>query len=50
MLNFLPKTRQDSDYAMYKYMGVGIVSSNVYDRQPVWLQGMLPTANNGCTM
>ena len=36
-LNFLPKTRQDSDYAMYKHMGVGIVSSNVYDRQSMWL-------------
>ena len=50
MLNFLPKTRQNSDYAMYKHMGVGIVSSNVYDRQPVWLQGLQPTANNGSIM
>ncbi len=37
MLKFLLKTRQDSDYAMYKHMGVGIVSSNVYDRQSMWL-------------
>ena len=50
MLKFSPKTRQNNDYAMYKHMGIGIVSTNVYDRQPVWLQGMLPTANNGCTM
>ena len=50
MLKFLPKTRQNNDYAMYKHMGIGIVSANVYDLQPVWLQGMQPTANNGCTM
>ena len=36
--------------AIYKHMRIGIVSTNVYGRQPVWLQGMLPTANNGCTM
>ena len=50
MLKLLPKTRQKNDYAMYKHMGVGIVSSDVYDRQPVWLQGLLPTANNGSIM
>ena len=50
MLKFSLKTRQNNDYAMYKHMGVGIVSSNVYDRQPVWLQGLLPTANNGSIM
>ena len=50
MLEFLLKTRQNNDYAMYKHMGIGIVSTNVYDRQPVWLQGLLPTANNGSIM
>ena len=43
-LKFLLKTRQNNDYAIYKHIGIGIVSTNVYDRQPVWLQGMLPTA------
>ena len=37
MLNSLPKTRQNNDYAIYKHMGIGIVSTNVYDRQPMWL-------------
>ena len=50
MLKFSPKTRQNNDYAIYKHMGIGIVSTNVYDRQPVWLQGMQPTANNGSIM
>ena len=49
-LKFLLKTRQNNDYAIYKHIGIGIVSTNVYDRQPMWLQGMQPTANNGCTM
>ena len=31
-------------------MRIGIVSTNVYDRQLMWLYSLLPTANNGSIM
>ena len=41
MLNFVPKTRQKNDYAVYARMGNGMESTHAYDRQREQLQTLI---------
>ena len=49
-VKILAENQTKQRLAIYKHMRIGIVSTNIYDRQLMWLQSLLPTANNGCIM
>ena len=42
MLKFPPKTRQNNDYAMYKHMGIGIVSTTFTTASPCGCRACCP--------